>query len=350
MRVFHDIFNKIISLENLVISWREFRIGKKNRRDTLIFEHDLEDNLWELNRVLVERTYKHSGYSSFFVQDPKVRHIHKALVRDRVLHHAIVKHLNPIFDPTFIYDSYSCRIDKGTHKGVEAFIEHARKVSENWTIPCWVLKCDIRKFFASIDHKVLLDVVFRNVTDPDTKSLINEVISSFSSEFTIDPKESKGLPIGNLTSQLFANVYLNEFDQFMKHQLKEKHYIRYADDFVILHPQRDHCIDIVKSINTFLTDVLKLELHPNKITVRKFSQGVDFLGYVCFPKFVLPRIKTENRIFDKIHKNILLYKRKQLSLDSLNQSIHSYFGILSHSDSFGLSQELENQIFFWLSE
>lgn len=136
----------------------------------------------------------------------------------------------------------------------------------------------------------------------------------------------------------------------MKHQLKEKHYIRYADDFVIPHPQRDHCIDIVKSINTFLADVLKLELHPNKITVRKFSQGVDFLGYVCFPKFVLPRIKTENRIFDKIHKNILLYKRNQLSLDSLNQSIHSYFGILSHSDSFELAQELENQIFFWLSE
>jgi len=350
MRVFHNVFNKIISLENLVISWREFRIGKKHRRDTLIFERDLEDNLWGLHRVLVDRTYKHSGYSSFFVQDPKVRHIHKALVRDRVLHHAIVKHLNPIFEPTFIYDSYSCRIDKGTHRGVEAFAEHARQVSKNWTIPCWVLKCDVRKFFASIDHKVLLDIVFKQVTDLDARWLINEVISSFKSEFTINPEKPKGLPIGNLTSQLFANVYLNELDQFMKHQLKEKHYIRYADDFVILHPQRDHCLNIVKPINALLKETLKLELHPNKITVRKFSQGVDFLGYVCFPHFVIPRVKTECRIFNKIHRNILLFKHNQLSLESLNQSIHSYFGILSHSDSFELQQGLENQIFFWLTQ
>ena len=350
MRVFHNVFNKIISLENLVISWREFRIGKKHRRDTLIFEHNLEDNIWELHRILADRTYKHSGYSSFFVQDPKVRHIHKALVRDRVLHHAIVKHLNPIFEPNFIYDSYSCRIDKGTHRGVEAFTEHARQVSKNWTIPCWVLKCDVRKFFASIDHKVLIDIVFKQVTDPDARWLINEVVSSFKSEFTINPEEPKGLPIGNLTSQLFANVYLNELDQFMKHQLKEKHYIRYADDFVILHPQRDHCLEIVKSINRFLKDVLKLELHPNKITIRKFSQGVDFLGYVCFPHFVIPRDRTRDRIFDKIHGNILLYKRKQRTLESLGQSINSYLGILSHSNSFELQQELENEIFFWLTE
>jgi len=337
-------------LENLVVSWREFRIGKKNRRDTLIFEHDLEDNLWELHRVLADRTYKHSGYSSFFVQDPKVRHIHKALVRDRVLHHAIVKHLNPIFEPNFIYDSYSCRINKGTHRGVEAFTEHARQVSKNWTIPCWVLKCDIRKFFASIDQNILLDIVFKQVTDPDARWLINEVVSSFRSEFTIDSKEPKGLPIGNLTSQLFANVYLNELDQFMKHRLKEHHYIRYADDFVILHTQRDHCFDIIKPINKFLKEVLKLELHPNKITIRKFSQGVDFLGYVCFPHFVIPRVKTKDRIFNKIHQNILLYKRKQLTEKSLNQSIYSYLGILSHSNSFELQQELENKMFFWLNE
>jgi len=349
MKFFHDIFNKIIGLENLVVSWREFRIGKKHRRDTLSFERNLEDNLWELRRVLVDRTYKHSGYSSFFVQDPKVRHIHKALVRDRVLHHAIVKHLNPVFEPTFIYDSYSCRVDKGTHRGVEAFIAHARQVSKNWTEPCWILKCDIKKFFASVDHTVLTDIILRHVTDPDARWLIDKVISSFQSEFTLDPNKPKGLPIGNLTSQLFANVYLNELDQFVKHQLKEKHYIRYADDFVILHTQRDHCFDITEPVNKFLTEVLKLELHPNKITIRKFSQGVDFLGYVCFPHFVIPRVKTRDRIFSKIHKNILLFKRGQVTLESLNQSIYSYLGILSHSNSFELRQELKNQIFFWLT-
>lgn len=300
--------------------------------------------------MLEDRTYKHSGYFSFFVQDPKVRHIHKASVRDRVLHHAIVKHLNPIFEPTFIYDSYSCRINKGTHRGIKAFTKHARQVSKNWTSTCWVLKCDIRKFFATIDHNVLLDILFRHIADPDTRWLLREVVSSFRSEFTVDPENPKGVPIGNLTSQLFANVYLNELDQFVKHQLKEKHYIRYADDFVILHPQRDHCLDIVKRITTFLKEFLKLELHPNKVTVRKFSQGVDFLGYVSFPHFVIPRNKTRNRVFNKIHDNILLYKRGQWTLESLNQSIHSYLGILSHSNSFDLQQELENQIFFWLTE
>jgi len=349
MRVFHNVFDKVIGLENLVTSWREFRIGKKHRRDTLLFERNLEDHLWELHGLLANRTYKHSGYSSFFVQDPKVRHIHKAAVRDRVLHHAIVKHLNPIFEPTFIHDSYSCRVGKGTHRGVAAFTRHARQVSRNWTQPCWVLKCDIKKFFASIDHKVLLDIVFGHVIDPDARWLINEVVSSFSSEFTVDSSNPKGLPIGNLTSQLFANVYLNELDQFVKHQLKEKHYIRYADDFVILHPQRDHCLDIIKPIDEFLRETLKLTLHPRKVTVRKFSQGIDFLGYVCFPRFVIPRDKTRDRIFHKIRDNILMYKRGQRTLESLGQSINSYLGILSHGNSFELQQELENQIFFWLT-
>jgi len=115
--VVHNLFDEITRIDNLITSWKEFRIGKKDRLDTIEFERNLEDNLWELHHELVDKTYKHSGYSSFFVQDPKLRHIHKALVRDRVLHHAIVKHINPIFEKTFIHDSYSCRKDKGTHRG-----------------------------------------------------------------------------------------------------------------------------------------------------------------------------------------------------------------------------------------
>lgn len=323
MRVFHNVFNKIISLENLVISWREFRIGKKHRRDTLIFERDLEDNLWGLHRVLVDRTYKHSGYSSFFVQDPKVRHIHKALVRDRVLHHAIVKHLNPIFEPTFIYDSYSCRIDKGTHRGVEAFTEHARQVSKNWTIPCWVLKCDVRKFFASIDHEVLMKILESYISDTDILWLLGQVINSFSST-----GPNIGLPLGNLTSQLFVNIYMNEFDWFIKHKLKAKHYVRYADDFVILSQNRELLLSLIPRIRDFLQDKMRLELHPDKVSIKTLASGIDFLGWVNFPDHRVLRTATKRRMMRKLQENNVM------------EVLNSYLGLLKH----GNAHKLRNKI------
>lgn len=344
------MFNSIISLENLFTSWREFRIGKKDKEDVMIFERHLEDNIWKLHESLRTKTYSHSPYTSFFVHDPKVRHIHKASVRDRVLHHAIMKILNPIFEPTFIGDSYSCRINKGSHRGVQRFISYARRVSKNFTQPCWVLKCDVKKFFASVDHGVLLEILFRCVHDGDTQWLLREVVSSFRSELSLDPRNPKGVPIGNLTSQLFANVYLNELDQFMKHGLKEHYYVRYADDFVILHTQRDHCFTLIKPIGKFLSDRLKLDLHPRKIVIRKFSQGVDFLGYICFPNVIIPRLKTEQRIFKKLKEKAKLVKDGLLPFDYFHQSVQSYLGVLSHGNTFRSQEDLKNNIFFWLNE
>ncbi len=181
MRVFHNNFNDIISLENLVASWREFKIGKENKKDVVAFERNLEDNLWDLHASLVGREYRHGPYSSFFIQDPKLRHIHKASVRDRVLHHAVVKHLAPMFEPTFIHDSYSCRIGKGTHKGVEQFVAYARRESNNFKRALWVLKCDVRKFFASIDQGVMLEILFGKVYDEDTRWLLRDIVGSFRS-------------------------------------------------------------------------------------------------------------------------------------------------------------------------
>lgn len=350
MRVFHDIFDKIISIENLISSWKEFRIGKKNRPDTLEFERNLEDNIWQLHDELRDKTYKHSPYISFYIHDPKLRHIHKAYVRDRVLHHAIVKHLDPIFEPGFIFDSYSCRINKGTHRGISRFVSQTRKISLNFNQPAWILKCDVKKFFASIDQNVLLNILFRHVHDPDTQWLLREVVSGFKSEFTIDPNQPKGVPIGNLTSQLFANVYLNELDQFMKHDLREEHYLRYADDFVVIHAQRDHLIGIVDRINYFLNNHLKLVLHPNKIHIRKINQGVDFLGYICFPHFLIPRVKTEKRIFNKMRYKAKQFNSGRLSWESFNHALQSYLGVLSHSNSFELKENLLNHTFFWLNE
>ncbi|MFH2232462.1 MAG: reverse transcriptase domain-containing protein [Patescibacteria group bacterium] len=173
------MFEQIISLENLLAAWREFRKGKRKKIDVQEFELHLEDNLFKLHKELFGLKYKHGGYRRFHIYDPKHRVIHKASVRDRVLHHAVNKVLYPIFDRSFIYDSYSCRIDKGTHKAVKRLEVFARKVSQNYTRTCWVLKCDIKKFFDSIDHAILFDLLERKITDPKTLWLLSEIIESY---------------------------------------------------------------------------------------------------------------------------------------------------------------------------
>lgn len=163
------------------LSWEEFKIGKTKKPDVLEFGRHLEDNLFALHRELKNKTYKHSDYTSFYITDPKVRHIHKAKVKDRIVHHAIHRILYPIFDPTFICDSYSCRIGKGTHRAVRRLEVFVRKVSKNYTGKCFVLKCDIKKFFASVDHDVLIGLLEKKIKDEDLMRLIREIIGSFDS-------------------------------------------------------------------------------------------------------------------------------------------------------------------------
>src|SRR3989344_309735 len=208
-------YQDIISIENLLATWDRFIRGKRKKRDVIKFQLELADNLVELHTALKNKTYKHAGYSAFNISDPKPRNIHKATVRDRVLHHLIYKELYHYFDSRFIYDSYSCRKGKGVHRALDRFKYFAGKVSNNYTRTCYVLKCDIKKFFASIDHKILIKILARHVENSDLLWLLNQVISSFSAGHP-----GVGLPLGNLTSQLFSNVYLHEFDMYMKHELK----------------------------------------------------------------------------------------------------------------------------------
>ena len=178
MKIYWNLFDDIISLENLFKAWEEFRKGKQSKPDVQHFERNLEENIFKLHLDLVNKTYKHGPYHSFYIQDPKQRLIHKATVRDRVLHHAIFAKLNPIFEPTFISHSFSCRIGKGTHKGVEAVTKMLRQVSGNGTKPCFVLKGDIRKFFQSVNHARLLEILARKVKDPDVLWLLREVVNT----------------------------------------------------------------------------------------------------------------------------------------------------------------------------
>jgi len=341
MKIWHNFCSEIITLERVFKAWEEFSKGKKGKADVALFERNLEDNLFTLYELLKNKTYKHGPYKSFYIRDPKIRHIHKACVQDRVVHHLVSKVLEKIFEPTFYAHSYTCRKNKGTHKGIKAFIKLARKVSKNNTSPLYVLKCDIKKFFASVDHGVLLKILNKSIKDDDFIRLLNEIIFSFKTEGLF-----KGIPIGNLSSQFFANIYMNPFDQYMKHELKIEYYIRYADDFVVLSRDKKYLEDLIPMIKIFLERELKLTLHPNKVGIDNYYLGIDFLGYVIFPNFMIPRTKTKRRMFRKIYKQIAVYKEGQQTYESLNQTIQSYLGYLSHANAYKLSQDLKNQILF----
>ncbi len=289
------------------------------------------DNVLALHRELREGTYRHGGYHAFRISDPKPRDIHKASVRDRLLHHAIYRVLYPFFDRTFIADSYSCRKGKGTHRAMNRFRQFAYKVSRNHTRTCWVLKCDIRKFFASVDHEILLDIVDAYVPDARIRALVAEVVESFCPAAQ-DQHARKGLPLGNLTSQLLVNMYMNEFDQYVKHELKIKYYIRYADDFVFLSSDKKHLEEIERYISLFLRERLKLDLHPDKVFIKTYASGVDFLGWVLFPDHRVLRTATKRRMLARTGDT-----------DS-ERVLDSYLGLLSHGNAERLAAPLRQKL------
>lgn len=334
MRQFIHTYDSIITIEKLLKAWQEFLRDKKDRKDVLLFQAKLMDNIFDLFNNLENKTYKHGEYKAFNISDPKPRQIHKATVRDRLIHHLIYQELFKYFDSKFIYDSYSCRVNKGTHRAISRFRDFARKASKNNTKTCWVLKCDIRKFFASIDHSILRYIVAEHIEDKDIIWLIDQIIDSFEIENPIYAMADikKGLPLGNLTSQLLVNVYMNEFDQFMKRELKVKYYIRYADDFVILQNNKIELEKLRVQISSFLGQKLKLQLHLDKVFIKTLASGVDFLGWVHFPYHRVLRTSTKRRMLKKI---------KESQKEGV---IQSYLGMLKHGDSHKLKTKITPKV------
>ena len=317
-------------MNNLFLAWKEFVIGKRSKRDVQEFSRNLIDNILSLHESLVNMTYRHGGYHSFYINDPKRRHIHKACVKDRLLHHAIYRLLYPFFEKIFIHDSYSCRLNKGVYKAIDKFDNFVLKLSKNNTRTVYILKCDIKKFFDSIDHQVLLNIIDKYIPDKNIIWLLDNVIDSYHNE-----KQKKvGLPLGNLTSQLFANVYMNVFDQWVKHKLKAKHYIRYADDFVFFGTDTNQLYSLVEPVRTFFFDELNLTLHPEKITQKSFYSGIDFLGWIHFPHYKKLRKKTKIRMF------------RRLFASSTEETFQSYLGLLSHGNTWKIEKDLRN--LYWL--
>ncbi len=325
--LFHT-YQHIISLDNLIGAWKEFVVGKRKRKDVEEFQSHLMENVISLHSDLTRKTYRHSVYEAFNISDPKPRNIHKARVRDRLLHHGIYRILYPYFDKKFIFDSYSCRLRKGTHKSICRFIEFAKSVSFSYTKTCFVLKCDIKKFFASIDHNILKNILAKNISDNDILWLLGRVIDSFQNVVEAGSPQ-RGLPLGNLTSQLLVNIYMNEFDQWMKHVMKVRHYIRYADDFVILSRDKNYLLELTPKIADFLDERLKLSLHPNKVFIKTLSSGVDFLGWVHFPRHRVLRTATKKR---------MLRNLKQGASDA---TLASYKGMLLHGNTEKIRKKIE---------
>ncbi len=333
----NDLFEKMISVSHLFECWDQFKRGKRKRKDIQVFERHLEDHVFQLHEDLASGSYKHGPYHLFYVFDPKERNIAKASVRDRLVHHMLHASLDDLFDGRFIFHSLSSRVGKGVHVGLDHLERMIRKVSGNGTKRCYGLKIDVRRFFDSMDHNVLKTLIRKKVDDKRVLHLTDQVIDSFCCK-----KPGVGLPLANVTSQLFANIYLHPLDQFMKQVLRLPYYLRYCDDLMVLSYDRHVLETLIVLVRNFLHEHLRLELHPKKVSIRPLSQGIDFVGYLFFSKYRLMRTATKKRMKRRLKKAYVEYLSGKLEAEGMNQSLQSYLGLLSHANQFNLSRVLMN--------
>ncbi len=309
-----------------------FRKGKRFKKDVLEFEYNYEAEILKLQKELIEHSYNPLPPHRFFVYEPKKREIAAACVRDRVVHHALCRVIEPIFDRMFIYDSYACRLYKGTLSAIERFEKFKRKLSANSKDKIYIFKGDIQKYFENVDHCILLKLIGKKICDKEVIWLIKKILTSDSL--------SKGIPIGNLTSQLFANLYLNPLDQFVKHTLKFKYYIRYMDDFVLLDVSKKRLQDAKKEIAHFLKEDLKLNLHPKKQTVSPLKCGVDFLGFRIFSTHRLLRKENVKRFKRRLKKMKKQFQRKQITTKKISLSIKGWIAHAKQGNTYRLRKEI----------
>ncbi|MCP5097553.1 MAG: RNA-dependent DNA polymerase, partial [Chloroflexi bacterium] len=288
MKTYKNLYPQLSSFANLDTAWRKARKGKRGKQAVARFEFDLETNLLQLERELQDKTYQPGAYRSFFIHDSKKRKISAAPFRDRVVHHALCNVLEPIYERKFIHDSYANRLGKGTHRALDRAQSFARQYPH-------VLKCDIETFFPAIDHAVLRQILFRHIACADTRWLMDQIIDGgvgilsdqyrqryFYGDDLFAATRPRGLPIGNQTSQFWANVYLNPLDHFIKRDLKCTAYCRYVDDFLLFHEDKAVLHQWRAELEAFLM-TLRLTIHPHKSVVFPVNCGIPFLGFQLFP-------------------------------------------------------------------
>ncbi len=347
MKSYNNLFAQIISFDNLLTAAYHSRKGRRYNLDIVQFHFRLEDELFRLSKQLATKTYQPGPYQTFYIHDPKERMISAAPYRDRVVHHALCNVIAPLFEKTFIYDSYANRIGKGSHQAIRRYQHYAQKHA-------YVLKCDIRKFFPSVDHAILKEEIRRKIWCKDTLWLIDSIIDNsnpqephivyFPQDDLFSPHERRrGLPIGNLTSQFWANVYLNRFDHFVKEELRVPGYIRYVDDFVIFSSNKLQLHQWQRSITSFLVG-FRLLPHPNKTHIHVVKNGVPFLGFKVYPYRRKVHKSSTNRYLRFLKKKLFLKEQGKLSPEKLETGLNSWLGHIR----FAQSERLEYKTYWYL--
>ncbi|MBD2066241.1 RNA-directed DNA polymerase [Leptolyngbya sp. FACHB-671] len=342
MKRYGNLWSQITDFGNLLLAARQAQQGKRYRPNVLAFNYNLEQELLRLQTELVDRIYTPGGYRTFMIQDPKPRLISAAPYCDRVIHHALCNVIVPLIDRTFIADTYANRLGYGTHRALKRFIHFARSSQ-------YILQCDIRKYFPNIDHAILKTLLRRKIKCPETLWLIERIIDGsnpqggdveyFPGDELLAPLRRKGLPIGNLTSQFFANVYLNGFDHFVKEQLKAQKYLRYVDDFALFSDDRAFLEEAWLAIADYLT-TLRLKLHPVKSQLFETRQGANFVGFRVLPDRIRVRNDNLRRVRDRLKQLQQDYATGTISLPKLVQCLQSWEAHLLHGDTYRLRRQI----------
>lgn len=342
-----NIYQQIYDFENLHHAYLEARKNKRYRREVLAFSNNLEENLITIQNELIWKTYEVGRYREFYVHEPKKRLIMALPFKDRVVQWAVYRILNPYFEKRYILDSCACREGYGIHRASMRMQYWLRYLSRK-NPRIYALKLDISKYFYRVSHDVLMGILHQIIADKDILWLLETIVRCEHTNFGVQLGDHQyeqsrleriGMPIGNLTSQMFANLYLNELDQYVKHELKIRHYIRYMDDVVILHHDKKHLWHLKNEISCFLNDKLFLTLN-NKTSVRTVDQGIDFCGYRIWSTHMKLRKKSALRMKRRIKYLKRAYAHGKIDFQDVNASVQSYLGLMLHCSSYKLKTKL----------
>ena len=350
MKTLKNVFEQVVDYDNLYRAYLNARLCKRYRYEVLNFSAHLEDNLVKLQKELIDRTYTLGKYREFYIYEPKKRLVMAQPFKDRVVQWAIYQVLNPVFAQGYITDSYACIKERGTHKAVKRLHYWLRQVGKK-PEKYYFLKLDISKYFYRIDHDVLMGILKRKIHDDDMIFLLDKIVNSSETNFGLPPGKSpgevkrsdrvseKGMPVGNLSSQMFANLYLNELDQYCKRTLGIHFYVRYMDDVIILHQDKDQLHEWKRIIDTFLKEKLQLDLNE-KTCIRPITLGVEFCGYKIWNTHIKLRKSTALKMKRNLKKLQKEYAAGEVTVEEAKQTISSYLGILKHCDSYSLKRSI----------
>ena len=354
MKRIGNIYGTICSFENLYAAYLEARKCKRYRHEVLRFSANLEEELLAIQRELQSKTYEIGEYHKFIISEPKKRLIMALRFKDRVVQWAIYRQLNPIFDSQFIYDSYACRIDKGTHAALDRlqyWLRQADRRGKETGREWYCLKMDITKYFYRVNHATLLRILERKIKDRDLLWLLERIVNCDREAFglpldadiaqgaEVERLTECGMPIGNLTSQMFANLYLNELDQFVKNELHEHCFERYMDDSLILSDSKEKLHEDEKRISEFLETRLKLKLN-GKTSIRPIRCGIEFVGFRIWATHIKLRKSSSKKLKRGLKRIQKMYAAGEVTLEEVKPNIMSYYGILQHFNSHKLTRKI----------